>query len=228
MAAQDEQDLEVGDSGVVRPGVKDPTTDDEIGGWQGRITEIEPSDKYGQLVCIAWDSLTLKEMPGDMIRRFEQEGLDWQLMYLAADELLPAQPRDSKRDVKKVVVDLFDEHGWAYLGEQGDRIQEVLRDADQDDPLEPFEAWSDHLGQHLHFPFLAEVYELPERGPLRSGEHVWVQRITMIDDSYGIIVAVANNRVDYEFPLCDLKATDRESRNYQLTDDYAVWFANRR
>jgi hypothetical protein len=31
----------------------------------------------------------------------------------------------------------------------------------------------------------------------------------------------------YVFLLCDLKAVDQKSANYALTDDYAVWFANR-
>jgi len=31
----------------------------------------------------------------------------------------------------------------------------------------------------------------------------------------------------YVFPLCDLKAVDENSPNFQLTDDYAIWFANR-
>jgi len=32
---------------------------------------------------------------------------------------------------------------------------------------------------------------------------------------------------EYVFPLCDLKAGNQKSANYVLTDDYAVWFANR-
>ncbi|MBW6536853.1 MAG: calcium-binding protein [Mariniphaga sp.] len=31
----------------------------------------------------------------------------------------------------------------------------------------------------------------------------------------------------YGFPLCNLKVTDKNSPNYQLIDDYQVWFANR-
>ncbi|MCG3161995.1 MAG: hypothetical protein JMDDDDMK_03223 [Acidobacteria bacterium] len=29
------------------------------------------------------------------------------------------------------------------------------------------------------------------------------------------------------FPLCDLEATGKKSKNYQLLRDYVVWFANR-
>jgi hypothetical protein len=31
----------------------------------------------------------------------------------------------------------------------------------------------------------------------------------------------------YQFPLADLKPTDRKSLNYQLVDDFGVWFSNR-
>ncbi|NSW90944.1 MAG: hypothetical protein HPY74_09810 [Firmicutes bacterium] len=31
----------------------------------------------------------------------------------------------------------------------------------------------------------------------------------------------------YYFPLCDLEASDKKSKNYELLNDYSVWFANR-
>jgi len=48
-----------------------------------------------------------------------------------------------------------------------------------------------------------------------------------VDDLYGVLVAVKYGRRSYEIPLADLKADDKGSANYRLTDDYAVWFANR-
>ena len=45
-----------------------------------------------------------------------------------------------------------------------------------------------------------------------------------------IAACVRRNSDGKEFVLglAELKATDRKSRNYQLLDDYAVWFANNR
>ncbi|MBI3943392.1 MAG: hypothetical protein HY326_10305, partial [Chloroflexi bacterium] len=48
-----------------------------------------------------------------------------------------------------------------------------------------------------------------------------------IEDLYGILVNVQTKRGDFVFPLCDLKATNQNSSNYQPLNDYDVWFANR-
>jgi hypothetical protein len=48
-----------------------------------------------------------------------------------------------------------------------------------------------------------------------------------VDDLYGIIVRVTHRRRLVAFPLCDLEVTDERSPNYQLVEDYGVWFANR-
>ena len=48
-----------------------------------------------------------------------------------------------------------------------------------------------------------------------------------VEDLYGILVNITARHSAYVFPLCDLKAENQISTNYRLTDDYAVWFANR-
>ena len=48
-----------------------------------------------------------------------------------------------------------------------------------------------------------------------------------MDDLYGVIVRLAYGRRKYDFPLCELEVTDKHSPNYQIVDEYAVWFANR-
>ncbi len=52
-----------------------------------------------------------------------------------------------------------------------------------------------------------------------------------IDDEYdGIFVHVQriSDKRKFVLPLADLKSTDRKSKNYQLLDDYSVWFVNNR
>lgn len=51
--------------------------------------------------------------------------------------------------------------------------------------------------------------------------------ITSVEDLYGILVKVKHERRGYDFPLCDLEATDSKSPNYGFLRDYVVWFANR-
>src|SRR5258706_13862712 len=82
----------LGDCVVVKPGVTDPDTESEIGGWQGRISAVSAEEAEGGpvLVSIEWDSLTLAAMPAELIEYCEEEGLVWSGMALATDEIAPA------------------------------------------------------------------------------------------------------------------------------------------
>jgi hypothetical protein len=62
---------------------------------------------------------------------------------------------------------------------------------------------------------------------LHAGDRIQVIDISELDDLHGILVHVRAKREDYDFPLCDLEVVDKRSSNYQVVDDYAVWFANR-
>jgi hypothetical protein len=216
--------LKIGDSVVVKPGVKDPDLGINIEGWQGRIVEIEKKDK---IVGIAWDSMTLKNMPDWVIEKCEVEGLDWRQMSLGITEVELAEPRDTTNVVEKVIDKLESKHAWDHLGEEGKRIQAVLAGVDPNDEWAAVKAWEKHLREVLQFPFDAEVSEYQERGPLQSGDKVSVKGITTMEDLYGVIVEGRFGRKKYHFPLCDLKPIDKKQPNYQAVDDFAVWFANR-
>jgi hypothetical protein len=49
----------------------------------------------------------------------------------------------------------------------------------------------------------------------------------MVDELYGVIVELRVGRKTYEYPLCEFAATDNQSSNSPLIQDYRVWFANR-
>jgi hypothetical protein len=68
--------IQVGDSVVARPGITDPDLGVAIGGWQGRISEIEAGEGDTVLVCVEWDSLTLRNIPDAVIEQSEEQGLD--------------------------------------------------------------------------------------------------------------------------------------------------------
>jgi len=215
--------FKLGDSVVVKPNVIDPDLNVNIGSWQGRISEINSKDN---VVCISWDSLTLQQMPSDMIEQCEEEGLDWANMYLNPEEVKLTTPRDSQKEVKKIIELLEKKHKWSYLGEEGRRIQAVLAKAKDDDGA-AFEAWEEHFGKVLKFPFEAEVSEPQERGPLRDGDTVTIFGLEGSEDLYGIFASLRHKGQKYVFPLCDLEVTDKGSSNYQPVKDYVVWFANR-
>lgn len=220
---KEKTNLKIGDSVIVKAGVIDPDLEIEIGGWQGRISEINRQDK---LICIDWDSLTLKSMPGSIIDQCEEEGLDWSRMYLGPAEVDLTTPRDTEADVTAIIEQLEAEHTWSYVGEAGPDIQRVLAGIDLEDDLAAFEAWEEHLRQALTFPFAAEVAEFQEAGPIRAGDKVTVQSILGIADLYGVLVKVKHKHGNFDFPLCDLDAAEPDSATSKLLKAYAIWFAN--
>ncbi len=227
MTTPTRSDFRVGDRVKVKAGAQDPDLSADIGGWQGRLSSIERSgDEI--LVTIQWDSITLKNMPVATIEQCEGQGLDWAEMTLSAHDVEPAKSRDTQQDVAKIKEQLSNQYGWVALGEEGKRIQKVLAAMEADDDLDEFGAWEQHLERNLRFPFDAVVAEPQERGPLQSGDKVVVTGIAdATDERYGIIVNLKVGRHKYAFPLCDLEAADKQSPNYHLVKDYAIWFANR-
>jgi len=47
------------------------------------------------------------------------------------------------------------------------------------------------------------------------------------EDSTALVRRKSDGR-QFRIGLAEVKATDRKSQNYQLLDDYAVWFVNNR
>ncbi|MDJ0705516.1 MAG: calcium-binding protein [Leptolyngbyaceae cyanobacterium MO_188.B28] len=217
--------LKVGDSVIVKPDVKDPDFGQDIGGWQGRISELDQSNN---LVCIDLDSITLKNIPSHYIDECEEAGLVWDKIYLWITDVELTSPRDSEREVAAVTKQLSVQHAWSHLGAEGKRIQAVLTGVDPDDTLGCLEAWLTHFEKVFRFPFEAEVVELLGRSPLRVGDRIIVK--SLLDETDGLSGVLANvkkGRRSLIFQLCDLEATDIHSANYGYLRDYVVWFANR-
>lgn len=219
--------FKVGDSVIVKPGTQDPDYDSDIGGWQGRITEITTDEEGETLVLIDWDSLTLRQIPADHIKACEKEGLDWGSIRLFAREVEVSQPRDTLASVAKAQEQIASLYQWAHLGDEGERIQQVLKGVARDNDLAAMNAWGKHLKKTFTFPFQAEVSEWQDHGPMQSGDRVTVLGIEEIDEDYGILVNIESKRGDFVFPLCDLETLDHNSPNYLPLQDYDVWFANR-
>jgi hypothetical protein len=220
--------FKIGDVVRVKQGVLDPDTEAfSIGGWQGRVLEIRAQEDETSIIDIEWDSITLQKMPQESIERCEEEGLDWTQMGLYTEDLESAEARDTEEQVQQVRKEIEKSHYYSWLGEEGKRIERILEGIDPDDELAIFERWQEYLEQHLSFPFEAVVNEWQERGPLKAGDTGSIKRISMVDELYGVIVELRVGGKKYEYPLCEFAATDKESSNYQLIQDYRVWFANR-
>lgn len=217
--------LKIGDSVMVNTGVKDPDSGIEIGGWQGRIRELEEDEHGHTVLCVSWDSLTLRDMPKPYVEESEVAGFDWQNYYLGVEDVTPVQSRDSQHDVTRAVDEMARNVGWSSLGEEGRRIQQVL--AGIDDEWEAFRAWEKYLHESLSFPFKAQVSEPQESERLREGDKVTVVNISGLDDLYGIITGIRHGAEELDVPLCDLEVVEKNSSNKEVVRDYAVWYANR-
>jgi hypothetical protein len=218
--------FEVGDSVVVKQGVRDVDFDVDIGGWRGRIEEIEPGED-GRVLLVHWDSVTLREMSDAIVEACEEQGLSWTTYYVETSDVQPSSPRDTEEDVSRVVKELERKHAWIWIGPEGRTIREVLDGVDPRDIVAALDAWNCHLEERLDFPFEAEVDVFRERGPLRGGDRVTVVGISGLDYTRGVIVHLQRSRQWYDSPLCDLSVADRGSPNHHIVQAYRIWFANR-
>lgn len=221
--------LKRADSVTVKQGVKEPDFEKfELGGWQGRVTEIDSSSNPDHiLVTIEWDSKTLKQIPKWYIEQSESDGFDWETMVLYETEVEKAEARDKKSDVNNTQKKLEGEFHWAHLGKEGKRIGKILRGVNPDNEMECLTRWSEYLDENLNFPVAAVVDETDDFGPVRDGDKVFIKSLLHLVDMYGIIAEVRLGRSKYAIPICELEVIDKSSPDYQLIDNYRVWFANR-
>jgi hypothetical protein len=222
-----QETFQIGQTVRIKDGTKDFDDDSvDIGGWQGSILELDPDE---QMMLIAFDSVTLHQMmQSGYIEQCEADGLDWKTYYLGYDDVTPAETRDTPEVAAAVTAELDARTGWAYLGEEGLAINRILAGIGMEDELAQMEAWRDHFAANLTFPFKAVVDEGQERGsPVRAGDKVTVLALEDVDDLYGVIVRVKHKFSAFSLPLCDLKALDKASPNYEPVYLHALWFANR-
>lgn len=71
-------EIKIGDCVRVKPGVKNPDYEYDLCGWQGRVTHIDTDD--GIYIEIAWDSITLDQMPAEYIKT-SMEDFSWEEPY---------------------------------------------------------------------------------------------------------------------------------------------------
>lgn len=214
----------IGQSVKVRKGIKDPDTGKyDMSHWQGRITELDTDENGEMLTGILWDSQTLKNMPQAYIKESIREGYDYGMMYLGAADVEPAQARDAVQDSREVLEEMEDEYQWVDLGEQGERIKQVIGSEKNEYTL--LNKWFTHLEKTLVFP-IQGIYTGDSSRDLKHSDRITVSGMLDSDDKYGIIAFGKAGRNAIEFPLCDAQALEETTANQSLKD-YVVWFANR-
>ncbi len=221
--------LNIGDSVKVKQGIKEPDLKEfEISGWQGRVTEIDDNSSNDEiLITIEWDSLTLEQLPSKFIELSEIDELDWSSMVLYQSNLNKTESRDKIRDVEKIQEKVSDKYYWASFGEEGKRISKVLGDINRHNELKCFELWDKYLEERLVFPIKAIVDESEDNWIIKSEDVLTIKSLSNFVDMYGIITKVRFDGKILEYPLCDLEIPDKESKAYQLINDYRIWFSNK-
>ena len=224
--------FQVGDSVVVKAGVKDFDFGSDISGWQGRVSQFMETEEYGTTVMIFWDSITLLNQPESMLIKCTEKGLSWDEMGLNLDEVERTTSRDTLKDVERAKAEVQKKCNsfWHWIGPEGEEISQVLRGSDPDDEMEQLEAWANYLNQKLEWPFQGKIDDsMYLSSPLRIEDVVNVRKIELIDDHNGIIVEVTKppQRTRYHYPLADIATLDRNSPNSDSLQAYRSWFANK-
>jgi hypothetical protein len=218
--------FKIGQTVKVRNGVLCPDDSEfDLSGWTGRIIDLVEDEE--PTIGIEFDSITLKSIPEKFIKKSEQEGLDWSKIYLDVNDVERTKSRDTEQEAKIVRNEIKKHFEWIGIGSEGELIQSVINSAESFKEWDASKAWEKYLEENLQFPFETLIHEYQERGPLNEGDKLKVFGIELVDDHYGIIVACRKERKRYDFPLVDLKVTEKKSINSNIIEAYRTWFANR-
>jgi Calcium binding len=219
----------LGDAVRVRPGITEPDFPDiPLGGWAGKITEVEQGDP--PLYLILWSQETLKHMRPVYRKRCERDGLDFEEMRLGEEDLEAdaGGPVILEQPAKIVSTPLS-------MKDQDDRIRAVfgltrddlLPEVDED----RLRTYHEYLAAKLILPFAATWTREVGMGDVT--EKVTVLALggfddaPWIDDKYGIVCKAKMNRGEGNLPLAEMDNV-KGKPNRQLVGDYAYWFWNNR
>ena len=218
--------FKIGQTVKVKIGVLCPDDSEfNLSGWTGRIIDLVEDEE--PTIGIEFDSITLKSIPEKFIKKSEQEGLDWSKIYLDVNDVERTKSRDTEQEAKIVRNEIKKHFEWIGIGSGGELIQSVINSAESFKEWDALKAWEKYLEENLQFPFETLIHEYQGRGPLNEGDKLKVFGIELVDDHYGIIVACRKERKRYDFPLVDLKVTEKKSINSNIIEAYRTWFANR-
>ena len=220
------EEIQIGDYVKVKNGIKAPDFDYQLmDNWQGKIVDIQKSEN---LVDIEWDSETLLNTPEKYLKDLIKQGYDYEIMTLEISELEGANRRDNSDQRKDVKSKLDTKLYWIELFEEEDKsikYGKLFQGIKLDDYNQLYQKWEEYLNENLEFPIETKVVET-SRGRIINGAKVKLLDIEDYDDMYGIFGIGKHEREAITFPICNLEAIDKKSKNYELLRDYAIWFAN--
>lgn len=218
--------LQIGDSVIVKDGVKESDEHDfVVGGWQGRIKQIvDDTDIDNPLLEIEWDSITLQQMPDVFVRDSYFEKVPWQTMRLRQSLLAKTEPRDEEGDVSRVQNEGKIKFFMELAGESGPRIAEILTDNCIFDPHEAAQRWLSYFKNNVRLPLPVVVEDPDYRKIFKSGAIARIASFDVADSDQGIWLTLVYNTKKLDFQLYNLKTLSADSPYAQLLEDYKVWF----
>lgn len=242
--------MKTGDCIKVKQGIFDPDLNQfDMSGWQGRITDIAPNNE-SNLIEIAWDSITLKQLPKEFIENSIEEGYDYSTMVLGKEDVELTKPRDKESDVEKQLEKLEENLGNRIFDAQERRISTILSKDDLSVTEENQKIYFDYLQKNIQKPVILtgmedfpweekyllggwskkEYEKLKKTKPSYTDKFEFIELSEDIDEMYGVIAKVkrATDKKQFMLPLWDLKCVERSSKNYELISDYSFWMTNYR
>lgn len=240
--------MRIGDSVKVKQGILDPDLNKfDMSGWQGRIINID-RDNESESFEIAWDSITLKQLPEEFIKNSLEEGYDYAIMFLGTEDVELTSPRDTQTDVEKQLKIMNEQYQHYAFGEEENRIAAILSDNDLEVSKEKQDIYFEYLQKNIQKPVMltgSEPFPWEERylfggGSKKEHENLkktqassndkfeFIELLDDIDEDYGIIAKVrrVTDKKQFELPLWYLKCTDKNSKTYELISDYSYWMTN--
>lgn len=216
--------IKAGQHVSVKKGIKAPDFDYQLmDGWQGKVLAVSKDDG---LIEIEWDVKTILNTPYQYLHDIISKGYDHEIMTLSIDELESAKMRmTSNQEQSALYAKLYwiDFYGVQEVDEY---YAEIFKGVDVEDEYAVLDKWEEHLSQTLQFPFETKVAET-ERGELKIGTKIKLLDLDDYDDMYGIFGIGKGEMGAITYPICNLEATNKASKNYELLRNYVVWFANR-
>jgi hypothetical protein len=208
----------------VKPNTQEPDfKKSDLGGWQGRVIEINAEDPDEILLLIEWDTTTLKNMDKIYIKACIREGYDYESMWLDVSDVISVTPSAETDNRSAVVEALEAEYHWEDLGEQGERIKAV-EDACKND-LAIMDHWLAYLESNVTLPVAAKYVGDGNRS-ISFGAVININGFADTNDIYGVVGAAKYQKRSIQVLLCDIEILNLSPEN-QALDDYIVWFANR-
>lgn len=144
----------------------------------------------------------------------------------------------------------FDEADEDEFDEQNKRISAILGTKNLDVTSRKLQTYLAYLKQHIELPCQLtgiEDFAWEERYVFGYGSKQEYEKLKKTRASYtdkfdlidfvddvdvndGLLVNVrrVSDKRNFTLPLADLEATDEGAKNYELLDDYSVWFVNYR